>query len=32
LEARPVCITALLRNLIEFREADWKASGIRSAI
>jgi GAF domain-containing protein/CheY-like chemotaxis protein len=29
LEARPVCITALLRNLIEFREADWKASGIR---
>jgi signal transduction histidine kinase/CheY-like chemotaxis protein len=29
LEARPVCITALLRNLIEFREGDWKASGIR---
>jgi CheY-like chemotaxis protein len=29
LEARPVCITTLLRNLIEFREADWKASGIR---
>jgi len=28
-EARPVCITALLRNLIEFREGDWKASGIR---
>jgi GAF domain-containing protein/CheY-like chemotaxis protein len=29
LEARPVCITTLLRNLIEFREGDWKASGIR---
>jgi GAF domain-containing protein/CheY-like chemotaxis protein len=29
LEARPVCITVLLRNLIEFREGDWKASGIR---
>jgi GAF domain-containing protein/CheY-like chemotaxis protein len=29
LEARPVCITTLLRNLIEFRESDWKASGIR---
>ena len=28
-EARPVSITALLRNLIEFREGDWKASGIR---
>jgi GAF domain-containing protein/CheY-like chemotaxis protein len=28
-EARPVCITTLLRNLIEFREGDWKASGIR---
>jgi GAF domain-containing protein/CheY-like chemotaxis protein len=28
-EARPVCITTLLRNLIEFRERDWKASGIR---
>jgi GAF domain-containing protein/CheY-like chemotaxis protein len=28
LEARPVCITTLLRNLIEFREGDWKASGI----
>ena len=27
-EARPVCITTLLRNLIEFREGDWKASGI----
>jgi len=28
-EARPVSITTLLRNLIEFREGDWKASGIR---
>jgi CheY-like chemotaxis protein len=28
-EARPVEVTALLRNLIEFREGDWKASGIR---
>ncbi len=28
-EARPVSITALLRNLIEFREGDWKASGIK---
>jgi CheY-like chemotaxis protein len=28
-EARPVCITALLRGLVEFRESDWKASGIR---
>ncbi len=28
-EALPVCITTLLRNLIEFRERDWKASGIR---
>jgi signal transduction histidine kinase len=28
-EARPVSISALLRNLIEFREGDWKASGIR---
>jgi signal transduction histidine kinase/CheY-like chemotaxis protein len=28
-EVRPVCITTLLRNLIEFRERDWKASGIR---
>jgi GAF domain-containing protein/CheY-like chemotaxis protein len=28
-EARPVSITALLKNLIEFREGDWKASGIR---
>jgi CheY-like chemotaxis protein len=28
-EARPVCVSALLRNLIEFRERDWKASGIQ---
>jgi GAF domain-containing protein len=28
-EARPVSITALLRRLMEFRESDWKASGIR---
>jgi GAF domain-containing protein/CheY-like chemotaxis protein len=28
-EAKPVAIGALLRTLIEFREADWKASGIR---
>ncbi len=28
-EARPVAIGALLRSLIEFREADRKASGIR---
>jgi GAF domain-containing protein/CheY-like chemotaxis protein len=28
-EARPVSISALLHNLIEFREGDWKASGIR---
>ena len=28
-EARPVDISVLLRNLIEFRERDWKASGIR---
>jgi GAF domain-containing protein/CheY-like chemotaxis protein len=28
-EARPVEVTGLLRNLIEFREGDWKASGIR---
>jgi GAF domain-containing protein/CheY-like chemotaxis protein len=27
--ARPVSVSALLRNLIEFREGDWKASGIR---
>jgi GAF domain-containing protein/CheY-like chemotaxis protein len=28
-EARPVPITSLLRGLIDFREGDWKASGIR---
>ena len=28
-EARPVAITALLHNLIEFREGDRKASGIK---
>ncbi|HEY1340128.1 MAG TPA: GAF domain-containing protein, partial [Bryobacteraceae bacterium] len=28
-EARPVSVSALLHNLIEFREGDWKASGIR---
>ena len=28
-EARPVCVSTLLRDLIEFREGDWKASGIR---
>jgi len=28
-EAQPVCISKLLRSLIEFREQDWKASGIR---
>jgi GAF domain-containing protein len=28
-EARPVDVAMLLRNLIEFREGDWKASGIR---
>ena len=28
-QARPVSITALLRNLLEFRQGDWKASGIR---
>jgi len=28
-EARPISITALLRTLIEFREGDWKASGIK---
>jgi GAF domain-containing protein/CheY-like chemotaxis protein len=28
-EAKPVAIGALLRSLIEFREGDWKASGIR---
>lgn len=29
LEARPVAVGNLLRGLIEFREGDWKASGIR---
>lgn len=29
LEAKPVSITNLLKSLIEFREGDWKASGIR---
>jgi GAF domain-containing protein/CheY-like chemotaxis protein len=28
-EARPVAVGELMRNLIEFREGDWKASGIR---
>ena len=28
-EARPVSVSGLLHNLIEFREGDWKASGIR---
>ncbi len=28
-EARQVSVSALLRNLIDFRESDWKASGIR---
>jgi GAF domain-containing protein/CheY-like chemotaxis protein len=28
-EARPVSVSALLKNLIEFREGDWKASGIK---
>jgi GAF domain-containing protein len=28
-EVRPVCLSTLLRNLIEFREREWKASGIR---
>ena len=28
-EARAVDVAAILRNLIEFREGDWKASGIR---
>jgi GAF domain-containing protein/CheY-like chemotaxis protein len=28
-DARPVNVTTLLRNLIEFRERDWKASGIQ---
>jgi GAF domain-containing protein len=29
MEARPVSVTALLHNLLQFREGDWKASGIR---
>src|SRR5262249_28343591 len=28
-EAKPVDVNALLRALIDFREGDWKASGIR---
>jgi CheY-like chemotaxis protein len=28
-EARPVAVGELLRHLIDFREGDWKASGIR---
>ncbi len=28
-DARPVAVGDLLRNLIDFRESDWKASGIR---
>jgi GAF domain-containing protein len=28
-EARPVSVSTLLHSLIEFREGDWKASGIR---
>jgi GAF domain-containing protein/CheY-like chemotaxis protein len=28
-EARPVPVSTLLRGLIDFREGDWKASGIR---
>lgn len=28
-EARQVSVGSLIRNLIEFRESDWKASGIR---
>jgi GAF domain-containing protein len=28
-EARPVSVGALLRNLVDFRERDWKASGIK---
>ena len=28
-EARPVSVSALLRALIEFRESEWKARGIR---
>ncbi len=30
-EAKPVSISALLRSLIEFRENEWKASGIKLA-
>jgi GAF domain-containing protein len=29
LEARPVDVNGLLRTLIDFREGDWKASGLR---
>jgi GAF domain-containing protein len=29
IEARPVAVGPLLRSLVEFRESDWKASGIR---
>ncbi len=29
-EARPVAVGDLLRRLIDFREGDWKASGIRA--
>jgi GAF domain-containing protein len=29
-EARPVAVGELLRRLIDFREGDWKASGIRA--
>jgi len=28
-EARPVSVTSLLSTLLEFREGDWKASGIK---
>ncbi|HWC95426.1 MAG TPA: GAF domain-containing protein [Candidatus Sulfopaludibacter sp.] len=28
-EAKPVSVSQLLRNLVEFREGDWKATGIR---
>ena len=28
-DARPVSVSGLLKNLIEFREGDWKASGIK---
>jgi GAF domain-containing protein/CheY-like chemotaxis protein len=28
-ESRPVSIGSLLRNLVDFRERDWKASGIK---